>query len=155
VIAGDFPIEYLVQWFAYAVRLGIRDSTIFTGRLTNSELRDVYAAADVFLYPSFAEGLGLPVVEACAGGLPTVVSDIPVFRETVGDMAIFVDPRDIAGLAEGCMRGLRRERDATAGTRITERFSWQRFQKQHLALYKAAVGETAASGAAGQTLKEA
>jgi glycosyltransferase involved in cell wall biosynthesis len=46
------------------------------------------------LFPSLAEGFGLPAVEAAARGVPVICSDLPVFREVMGDHATFLDPRD-------------------------------------------------------------
>ena len=54
------------------------------GRVTDSQLRDQYAAAECFIFPSLIEGFGLPVLEAQACGCPTVLSDIPAFREVAG-----------------------------------------------------------------------
>lgn len=47
--------------------------------------------------PSFAEGFGLPVVEALVHGLPVLCSDIPVFREVGGQVPEFIDPLDGLG----------------------------------------------------------
>ncbi len=55
-------------------------------------LNEIYNSADVFVFPSLDEGFGSPVLEAMAVGVPVVASDIEIFRETLGDSAILVEP---------------------------------------------------------------
>jgi glycosyltransferase involved in cell wall biosynthesis len=47
--------------------------------------------------PSFVEGFGLPVIEALQLGTPVVASDLPVYRELVGDIPTYADPLDEPG----------------------------------------------------------
>jgi glycosyltransferase involved in cell wall biosynthesis len=49
------------------------------------------------LFPSFVEGLGIPILEAAALDLPCIVSDIPVFREVAPAETVFLDPLDGPG----------------------------------------------------------
>ena len=58
------------------------------GRQSDEELAQLYAAALALVMPSRLEGFGLPPVEAAAHGVPSVTSDLPVFRETLGDAAL-------------------------------------------------------------------
>lgn len=67
---------------------GKPDNMRFAGRVTDAELLAYYHAADVFLFPSRQENFGQVVVEAAASGLPLVLSDLDVFRESFGDNAI-------------------------------------------------------------------
>ncbi len=54
--------------------------------------------------PSFAEGFGLPIIEALAVGTPVIASDLPAHREVAGDLAVYRDPTDGPGwLADICM----------------------------------------------------
>jgi glycosyltransferase involved in cell wall biosynthesis len=50
--------------------------------------------------PSFVEGFGLPVVEALQLGTPVIASDLPVYREIVGDKPTYLDPNDVKAWAE-------------------------------------------------------
>lgn len=65
--------------------------------LSRRAMRKLVANARALLMPSFAEGYGLPVVEALSLGVPAIVSDIPIFRETAGDSALFISPLDGIG----------------------------------------------------------
>jgi len=62
--------------------------------LSSSAMRSLVAHAAGLLFPSFAEGFGLPLAEAIALGTPAVASDIPVLRDTAGGGAIFAGPHD-------------------------------------------------------------
>lgn len=62
--------------------------------LTTPSLKRLLLGARALLMPSFAEGYGLPVVEAIAAGVPVIASDIPVFREIGGGHLMAIDPTD-------------------------------------------------------------
>jgi glycosyltransferase involved in cell wall biosynthesis len=62
--------------------------------LPQNELQIWYKVAACFAFPSFAEGFGLPPIEAMQCGCPVLVSDIPAHRYSAGDAALFCDPYD-------------------------------------------------------------
>ena len=61
-----------------------RDDIIFTGRLTDRELIQLYNQAEVFVYTSLFEGFGFPPLEAMSCGLPVICSDSSSIKEVVG-----------------------------------------------------------------------
>lgn len=61
---------------------------------TDEELATYLSHAQALLFPSFAEGYGMPLVEALAFGVPVIASDLPVFREVAGEIPEYVDPLD-------------------------------------------------------------
>lgn len=63
----------------------------------DSDLANLIAGACALLMPSFAEGFGLPVVEALELGTPVIASDLPVFREFAGEIPTYIDPLDGTG----------------------------------------------------------
>ncbi|MGI9188021.1 MAG: glycosyltransferase [Gaiellales bacterium] len=69
-----------------------------------SALRDLYAAAGVFTFPSLYEGFGLPVAEAMATGTPVLTSDATALPEVAGGAAVLADPLDVASIAAGLAR---------------------------------------------------
>jgi glycosyltransferase involved in cell wall biosynthesis len=101
VIVGGGAAAFRDQSFTWPE--GTRDA----GYVSDDELRALYAGARAVVFPSKAEGFGLPLVEAaaahCAG---LVVSDIPVFRWICGDGAVYVDPDSAASIAAGLQRAI-------------------------------------------------
>ncbi len=64
------------------------------------DLAQAYASSTIFVYPSWYEGFGLPILEAMSYGLPVVAGDIPALREAAGDAASFADPADEIAIAD-------------------------------------------------------
>lgn len=79
----------------------MKDRLIEIPNPADEELARLYSGAKTFVFPSFAEGFGLPPLEAMAAGVPVVCSDIPVFREVYGDAVRYVDPTRPESIAEG------------------------------------------------------
>jgi glycosyltransferase involved in cell wall biosynthesis len=68
---------------------------------SDDDIAGLFGGAKAFVFPSFAEGFGLPPLEAMASGVPVVCSDIPVFREVYGDAVRYVDPSRPGSIAAG------------------------------------------------------
>ena len=75
------------------------------GALDDGAVAALLAQARALLFPSFAEGYGLPPFEAMARGTPVICSDLPVMREGLGDYPVYADPRDSYAW-EGAIRRL-------------------------------------------------
>jgi glycosyltransferase involved in cell wall biosynthesis len=74
-----------------AMELGLAQRVDFIETASEAELADLYRGCSSLVYPSLMEGFGLPPLEAMAHGRPVIVSDIPVFREILGDAPYFVE----------------------------------------------------------------
>jgi glycosyltransferase involved in cell wall biosynthesis len=94
----------------------------------DAALAALYASALAVVAPSWLEGFGLPPVEAAAFGTPSVVSDLPVFAETLGNGALRVVPGDVEGLAAALVRigadDELRTRLGAAAKRAAARYDW-------------------------------
>lgn len=73
----------------------------------DNDLEYLYQRATALVFPSLAEGFGLPIVEAMQRGLPVICSDIPVFREIADGRAVFIDPFDPGSLADTIRKHLK------------------------------------------------
>jgi glycosyltransferase involved in cell wall biosynthesis len=68
--------------------------------VTDQELPALYRRAMLFVYPSFAEGFGMPVIEAMAAGAPVITSNTTALHEVVGDHgAVLIDPANVSELS--------------------------------------------------------
>jgi glycosyltransferase involved in cell wall biosynthesis len=66
-----------------------------------TDLNELFSNASAFLFVSTIEGFGFPPLEALLYNIPSVVSDIPVLREVLGDSAVFADPYDTEKIGAG------------------------------------------------------
>jgi|GEM_PF-3566370 len=80
-------------------------------QLSDEELIEAYRRADLHVMPSINEGFGIPVIEAARTGTLNVLSPIPVFREIMGDAAIYSDGVDAESIADALQRGLTIDRE--------------------------------------------
>jgi len=116
--------------FRRLAELGIADSVIFTGFVSDEELCALYSSATLLCYPSFDEGFGLPVLEAMACGCPVVASKIPAIEEVAGEVPLYVDPRNDHSIASALKMMVEdkplREAVVKKGKKRAQEFSWNR-----------------------------
>jgi glycosyltransferase involved in cell wall biosynthesis len=111
----------------------------FAGYVADADLAAVYAAAQVFAYPSLYEGFGIPPVEAMACGTPVVASTAGALPEVLGDAALLVDPYDEDALAEA-LRAAADDRGALRrrGILRAARYTWPAAAAETWQVYEAA-----------------
>lgn len=70
----------------------LRERILLTGYMSDEELVLTYSIAEIFCFPSFAEGFGLPPLEAMASGIPVIVAETTALPEVCGDAAVYINP---------------------------------------------------------------
>ena len=144
-------------WFSPVIHEAARRSPFagrihFTGFVSDDDLLQLYAGCDLFVFPSFYEGFGLPILEAMACGRAVACSDTSAIPEVADSAALLFDPGSISEMARAIIDLLiepeLRARMERLGLQRAARFSWDRAAKATLALYHEAAGATDSARAA-------
>jgi glycosyltransferase involved in cell wall biosynthesis len=116
--------------------------TIFLNNIEREDVHLMYNLADVFFFPSFYEGFGLPVLEAMQSGLPVVASNTSSLPEVIGDRGIMHNPKDYDALAESIIKLLENkdfyEEMKEKGIEQAKKFSWEKTTKEIIEIFKEA-----------------
>lgn len=139
VIVGAGRDEaYAASLPALAAELGISQDVVFVGGIALAETVPFYRAADVFVYPSFNETFGLPILEAMATGCPVVTSNSTAMPETAGGAAMLADPGDPASIAKAILEatGPARSSLIEKGLRRAGEFTWAATGSATLDVYR-------------------
>ncbi len=152
-IADEFPAARLVrvgggftsEQQQLARELGIHSRIVELPFVQRDVLAAMYRRAALVLLPSEAEGFGLPMIEAMAGGRTVIASDLPVLREVGGGAALYCPVADVPAWIDTVARALRqnadddqaiRERREAAISRAA-RFSWSDYAAKYAEVYRA------------------
>jgi glycosyltransferase involved in cell wall biosynthesis len=138
VIVGDYQNDSFYGCYdelrGIIQKLNLGDQVTFTGFVPNSDLVALYGAATMLVLPSFAEGFGLPAVEAMACGLPVVVSDRGSLPEVVGSAGVLFNPDDPQAMADAIAQVLvdpnKQQAMRDKGLARAATFSWEASARQ-------------------------
>jgi len=148
--AGEFPQLVLAGKRAWLDRETIRAAErnsgdrdiVFTGYVPGQELPALYSGAICFVYPSYFEGFGLPVLEAMQCGVPVIAGNRTSLPEVVGDAGALVDPFDERELATAIARVIDnpdyRAQLCVKGLKRAKFFSWTTTARLTLQVYERA-----------------
>lgn len=123
----------------YCAERGYHD-ILFAGYLPDEQRDWLYANAAAYVFPSLAEGFGLPGLEAMGHGTPVVSSNATCLPEIYGDAVLYFDPEDVDDMTRQIARVLddaaTREALIAKGTERYRRFSWRDTAQAMLDLYE-------------------
>jgi glycosyltransferase involved in cell wall biosynthesis len=126
--------------FRVAKQSAAANHIVFTGYVSEAELPALYSGALCFVYPSYFEGFGLPVVEAMQCGAPVIVANRTSLPEVVGDAGILIDPfnhKDIAQAIDQLISNPAARHDLRQlGIERAKAFNWLDTARQTLQVYE-------------------
>jgi glycosyltransferase involved in cell wall biosynthesis len=118
----------------------LRENVRYLGFVEDADLAALYALAELFVYPSFYEGFGLPPLEAMACGCPVLVANTSSLPEVCADAALYTSPNDAEEMAAAMKRVLENtslsQELRTKGLERATCFSWQTSALAHLELFR-------------------
>lgn len=137
-LVGHLPPDSDLQ--SQIQQLGLRERIVVTGYVPDAHIMPLLQNADLFVFPSWYEGFGLPILDAQQAGVPIASSNAASLPEVAGEGALFFDPYSTAEMARTMLRCVQ---DSTLrtdlchkGTANLSRFSWQRAAQETLAVYE-------------------
>lgn len=142
-------------WFSSKVHDAARDSGVadrirFTGFVPDEELLQLYNACDCFVFPSFYEGFGIPILEAMACGRAVVCSNTSAMPEVADGAGILFDPYSTGEIARAMTDVLLdaelRGRMERLGLQRATLFNWQKTAQQTLQVYREVAESHQAAG---------
>jgi len=121
-------------------QLGLQKEIIFLDYIPEEDLSKLYNIAELFVFPSFYEGFGLPVLEAMACGTSVITSNTSSLPEIIGDAGIMVNPKNIDSIARAMGEILTNERlredMISKGLKRAGTFSWKIAAEETLKVYE-------------------
>jgi glycosyltransferase involved in cell wall biosynthesis len=131
-------------WYSKDLHRAVAASSLagrvdFTGFVDDSDLLQFYNACDLFVFPSFYEGFGLPILEAMACGRAVACSNVTAMPEVADGAGILFDPHSVDEMARAMTDVLLdaelRNRMERLGVQRAAQFGWEQAARETLAVY--------------------
>lgn len=120
-------------------RSEFRKDIVFKGYVEESYLKRLYQDASVFVYPSFYEGFGFPIIEAFSAGVPVVTSKTSSCGEIAKSCALLIDPEDFRKIADAILKLINDENLKRSlvekGLNRAEEFTWAKTAEGFVRLF--------------------
>jgi glycosyltransferase involved in cell wall biosynthesis len=140
-IVGGLPNDHRAKFESYIHLCGLKlTDVLITGRVTDAEMATLYRLCDLFVFPSWHEGFGLPALEAMSCGAPVIGSNTTSLPEVIGRSDALFDPFDVNSIAQKMADALTNESFRTDlrrhGLEQCKKFSWDESAKRALTAFE-------------------
>jgi len=141
LIVGNFSSNFSINDTTSHIiqRAKANNNIEFQSNISDDKLVEIYNKAELFIFPSFYEGFGLPPLEAMVCGTPVITSNISSMPEVCGDAAIYCNPYDVYDIKEKIEmllkdKDLQKQMIIKGLTRAKE-FTWEKSANEHLKIF--------------------
>ena len=138
VVVGNLGWKYK-NVFKTLKKYNLSERVIFTKSVSSEEIKALYSKSEAFIYPSFYEGFGIPILEAMRAGTPVITSGLGATKEVAGDAAFFINPYNPDSITNAINTLLSNDRIRTnltkKGFERIKQFSWEKTAQETLNIY--------------------
>lgn len=119
----------------------VAENMRFLGRTPDEDLPKLLSGAKAFISCSLEEGFGIPLLEAMACETPTIVSDIPAFKELGQDTPVYVNPEKIESIEQGILELLNRDagEPVADAKKLAGEYTWEKGAKKIISVFVSTV----------------
>lgn len=138
IIAGNYDTPYGKKIQQQIEKLGLSRQVILAGKISDAQKSYLYQHCSAFLFPSLAEGFGLPVIEAMFASKPVFLSRHTALPEIGGQVAFYFDSFNPEKMAQTIKKHLPQSESQAFKNMVRQhaaRFSWERCAAQYIDLY--------------------
>lgn len=133
------PYEDKDRFFKEVERLKIQEKCIFVGEVIGKERFKYFASADMFVLPSYAEGLPVAILEAMSFGLPIISTNVGAIPEVIEkENGILIKPGDVVALKRAILRIVKEDKNKyklNNKKKINEKYTQKTFKKRLMEAY--------------------
>jgi glycosyltransferase involved in cell wall biosynthesis len=141
VLAGNAAMGF-EEVMAVREKLKRKDRIIVAGYIDDKWMPTLYHNAKAFLFPTYYEGFGLPIIEAMSTGLPVLAANRGAAPEVGGKHAIYADPFSVDDIAKGIEKTLTASQlDIEAAKSHAASFTWAKTASETKAVYEKVLGQ--------------
>lgn len=141
VIAGIIDENQLIELNDIIKKLGLINNVVIWGYASEDQLKNFYQNAEFFIFPSFYEGFGFPVLEAMACKCPVITSNNSSLIEIMPNKNWLVDPYNLEDIFDKMSKIIKLEKEErkeliNANWEFSKKFSWRKTGEEYANLFK-------------------